>query len=242
MNTGPGTREFRRTIPLARRFRLRSSFKVQIHSTLTGISPSPRSSAVAYTAPSILSPSKSVVMSAASTSNQQYPPPQAFPSQYGDPSAHEISRTYQPASSYNDEDIEHDTSQSPPPPQQQQQGQLPQQGQAVAASDPKPRLRKACDSCSIRKVKVNTDDHMPRQLCADLLHSVTSLVHHVVPAQLSTFLVPFNDRVVDVVLLIDTLRPSKDKNLTREAHTPPQPMMRHGALLPWQLLHRYLQK
>ena len=202
---------YRRTFPLARTFRLRLSFKVQIHSTLTGASHSTRSSAVADKAPSIPFLSRSAIMSAPSTSNQQYPPPQAFPSQYGDPSAHEISRTYQPASSYNDDDVDHDASQSPPPPQEQQ-GQLPQQGQAAAASDPRPRLRKACDSCSIRKVKVSNDGEMPRQLCTDLPHSVMNLAHHVVPAQPSTSLALFNDRVVDAVLLIDMLRPSKGRN------------------------------
>lgn len=74
------------------------------------------------------------------------------------------------------------------------------------------RLRKACDSCSIRKVRVSFVQHEPSvgpsTVLTSILSSVTKVVHHVELAQLSTSLAPLIDLVVVEVHPTDTQRAS----------------------------------
>ena len=162
------------------------------------------------------------------SSGTSYPPLPSYGSQgYDDPAQHEISRSYQPAALYSGNDT--DTSQSPPPSVQQGQlpqlGQLPQRTQTSPTSEAKPRLRKACDSCSIRKVKVRHT--RSRGTSKTNAGSATSPGPHVVPAQLSRSPVPLRDRVDDEGLPTNMRKLSRDKSSAITARTHLPHMMRH---------------
>jgi hypothetical protein len=91
----------------------------------------------------------------AMSSHQQgplYSPPHPYPPyKYDEPIDPQIPRNY-PESFEANAGASHPLSQQPP---QQVQVQVGGQARNNSSSEPKQRLRKACDSCSVRKVKVS---------------------------------------------------------------------------------------
>lgn len=94
-----------------------------------------------------------------------------------------------------------------PPPGQRPLPPLAHPSHAATESAQKNRLRKACDSCSIRKVKVCLTISYIRSAIAKP-GSVTSLAHHAVRVHLSTYHARSTDRAAEEVLQIDTPKPS----------------------------------
>jgi hypothetical protein len=99
-------------------------------------------------------------------------------------------------------------------PGQVDNGVLPQ-------SDTKARLRKACDSCSVRKVKVSLISSPPAYFARliALLHSAMKVDRHANLAQLLTFLAPSTALAVDVARLTNMLKLSRDSELAKTEHT-----------------------
>ena len=144
-------------------------------------------------------------MSSNSPSSTTFSPSQAFhsPYKYEDPTKHQIPRSYSDLSPAH-EPTEHTPHKQP-------------HKIELASSDPKVRLRKACDSCSVRKVKV----YKSRICKAGNNHSisVTKAAHHANPAQPLTFPVPSKDLVGGEDPQTSMLKLSRDKSCTRIAHT-----------------------
>lgn len=102
----------------------------------------------------------------------------------------------------------------PPPPTAAPQGP-PVQGETPQKAN---RLRKACDSCSIRKVKVSRATSTVGRIVLLISSSVMNLVLRVGLALLLTFLVLLNDPAVDEALPIAMPKPSSVAAL-RNHHT-----------------------
>lgn len=90
----------------------------------------------------------------------------------------------------------------------------------------KPRLRKACDSCSVRKVKVSVRPILyffaqSQQLTLD---SVTKVVHHASLVPVSTSHALSTDPAGEEVLLIDMLKRSRDNGSMMAPTTPWLPL------------------
>ena len=149
-----------------------------------------------------------------------YPPPPgqyAAPYRYDEPIDPQIPRGYP----------DHiDQGQLPIQPRQRPQGQS---RTLSTSSEAKQRLRKACDSCSVRKVKVcatpSTRSWIIAILCVVSKNcltgsSATRAARRVNHALRSRFLAPSNDQVVEGDLQTDMQKPSKDSDWRMEV-TPP---------------------
>jgi hypothetical protein len=144
-------------------------------------------------------------MSSNSPSSTTFSPSQAFhsPYKYEDPTEHQIPQ------SYSDLSPSHERTKHNP---HRQPDKI-----ELTPSDTKVRLRKACDSCSVRKVKV----YKSRICKAGNNHSISVMkaAHHANPAQPSTFPVPSKDLVGGEDPQTSMLKLSRDKRCTRIAHT-----------------------
>ena len=115
--------------------------------------------------PELLADTTSPVMSSINQQGPLYSAPQGYepPYKYDEAIDPQIPRNYPESFESN----------PPPAPQQQPPAQGPHGGQGRSASgtsEPKQRLRKACDSCSVRKVKVSI------QICMAMHRLTTALV------------------------------------------------------------------
>lgn len=143
---------------------------------------------------------------------------QPIPRSYPDPlSAHYAAQSHQQEGQYTPEPQHLDG----PAQWATQQGQI---DSAVAQpSDTKARLRKACDSCSVRKVKVGSVFAATNVTkLTDLLSSVMKVVRHANLVQPSTFLAPSCVQVVVAAHLTNMLRLSRDSAPARMEHIPSQ--------------------
>jgi hypothetical protein len=104
-------------------------------------------------------------------------------------------------------------------PQQTPQRPVGQERTLSTSSEPKQRLRKACDSCSVRKVKVS--ECVSIALSWTDLNSVTKVARHASLALPSKSLVPLKDQAVVADLQTDMQKPSRDRDW-RMAPTSPQ--------------------
>jgi hypothetical protein len=127
-------------------------------------------------------------------------------------------------------------SQYPEPPQSEvaqpvQQPQAPAPASPQTPSEPKTRLRKACDSCSARKVKVRNvlrDRNTARESSANtmgVLCSVTNLAHLVAHAPPLTYHVHSNVLVEDEDRQTNMQKLSKDNDWNKMALGLPAPCL-----------------
>lgn len=106
------------------------------------------------------------------------------------------------------------------------------------------RLRKACDSCSIRKVKVRSLIYSKLLHLAEI-YSVTRVAHHVRHVQHSTYHAHSIGQVEEEDLQIGMLKPSNEDDwkglqtrlISQDIHHRPLPRMLHKLWQPSHLIH-----
>jgi hypothetical protein len=123
-----------------------------------------------------------------------------------------------------------------PPPRRE--SQLSQGGQSRTGDGPKQRLRKACDSCSVRKVKVRFRLLWRVWPAEHAGYSATKVARRVNRARLSRFPVPSNDQADVEALPTDMLKLSSDRSWKMVRHNSRPPAPPHTMQLTvWLLFH-----